>query len=97
MPTYERLPRFDRDYAALSADEKAAFRRAVEKFVEDLERDGRFRKGLRVKAVKSAPGVYELTWAGDGRATFEFGKPVRAGEVHVVWRRVGTHRVLDAA
>jgi hypothetical protein len=97
VPTYERLPRFDRDYAALSADEKAAFRKAVKTFVEDLERDGTFRKGLRVKGIKSAPGVYEMTWAGNGRATFEFGKPVRPGEPHVICRRIGSHAVLDAA
>jgi hypothetical protein len=35
-----------------------------------------------------------MTWAADGRATFEFGEPVVSGQPHVIWRRVGTHAVL---
>jgi hypothetical protein len=42
MPTYERLPRFDRDLAGLSRRERRAFRAAVEKFVADLERGDGF-------------------------------------------------------
>jgi hypothetical protein len=38
--------------------------------------------------------VWEVTFAADGRATFEYGTEVVAGEAHVVWRRVGTHGVL---
>ena len=94
MPTYTRLPRFDRDYAALGPQEKAAFKAAVRKFVEDIERGRGFRKGLRVKGVQGSTGVYELTWADDGRATFEYGSSRSAGEPHVIWRRVGTHAVL---
>lgn len=94
MPTYERLARFDKDYAALSADQKAAFKLAVRKFVEDLERGRGFRKGLRVKGVRGSPGVFELTWADDGRATFSFGPSIRESEPHVIWRRVGTHDVI---
>lgn len=44
--------------------------------------------------MQGSPGVFELTWASDGRATFEYGEPVEAGEVNVVWRRIGTHAVL---
>ncbi len=94
MPTYERLLRFNRDYEALSAEEKSAFKDAVRKFVEDLERGEGFRKGLRVKGVRGSPGVYEMTWAGDGRATFSYGNSVRKGEPHVIWRRVGSHDVI---
>ena len=94
MPTYERLARFDRDYEALSPAQRTAFRAAVKKFVEDLERGEGFRKGLRVKGVQGSPGTYEFTWADDGRATFSFGKSLRGKEPHVIWRRVGTHDVL---
>lgn len=94
MPTYERLLRFNRDYEALNAEEKSAFKDAVRKFVEDLERGEGFRKGLRVKGVRGSPGVYEMTWAGDGRATFSYGNSVRKGEPHVIWRRVGSHDVI---
>lgn len=94
MSTYERLPRFVKDFAALSRPQQLLFLAAVEKFVADLRAGGGFRKGLRVKGVQAAPGLYELTWADDGRATFSYGVSVREGEPHVVWHRVGTHDVL---
>ncbi|HLX31346.1 MAG TPA: hypothetical protein VKR79_01130 [Gaiellaceae bacterium] len=94
MPTYERLRRFDRDYVALTPDQRRAFKEAVGKFVEDLERGKGFRKGLRVKGVQGAPGVFEMTWADNGRATFSFGRSIREDEPHVVWHRVGTHDVI---
>lgn len=94
MPTFERLRRFDRDFAALSDAQREAFRSAVRKFVADLERGHGFRQGLRVKGVRGAPGMFELTWANDGRATFSYGESRREGEAHIVWHRVGTHDVL---
>ena len=94
MPTFERLRRFDRDFAALSAAHKQLFRVAVQKFVIDLERDQGFRKGLRVKGIRGAPGLFEMTWADDGRATFSYGESLRDGEAHIVWHRVGTHDIL---
>ena len=97
MPTYRRLPRFDRDYSALTPEQRIEFRRAVRKFVEDIVAGGRFRKSLRVKGVQRTPGVFELTWAPDGRATFEYGEPVKKGDAHIVWRRIGTHDVLNEA
>jgi hypothetical protein len=94
MPTFERLRRFDRDFAALSDAQKEAFRSAVQKFVADLTRGDGFRKDLRVKGIRGAPGMFELTWAADGRATFSYGASRRAGEPHIVWHRLGTHEVL---
>lgn len=32
-----------------------------------------------------------MTWAADGRATFEYGQEIRPGEPHIIWRRIGTH------
>jgi hypothetical protein len=49
---------------------------------------------LRVKGVKGATGVFEMTWAADGRATFQYGEPVVAGDPHVVWRHIGTHEIF---
>lgn len=95
MPTYERLPRFDRDLAAMSEPERKAFRVAARKFVADLERGGGFRPGLRVKGIRGAEGIFEMTWAKDGRATFEYGEPIREGEPHIIWRRVGTHEIFE--
>lgn len=97
MPIYTKLPRFQKDLDQLSADEKERFWRAVERFVEDLKRGKGFRPGLRIRGVQGAPGIFEMTWAPDGRATFHYGDPIREGEIHVVWRRVGTHNILRNA
>lgn len=96
MPTYERLPRFDRDYGRLDRPQRDAFRIAIWKFVEDLHRGRGFRPGLRVKGVQGSRGIYELTWAADGRATFHYEPNQLSGEPHVIWRRIGTHDVLSS-
>lgn len=96
MPTYETTRRFERDYANLTREQREAFREAVRKFVEDLEKGTGFRRSLRVKGVRGAEGVFEMTWAPNGRATFQFGSPVSPDEPHVVWRRCGSHDVFDA-
>ena len=92
MPTYERATRFDRDLAALDGEERTRFREAVERFVADL-RTETFRPGLRVRGVAGAPGVFEMSWAPNGRATFQYG-PTRGQGPHVIWRRVGTHDIF---
>jgi len=38
--------------------------------------------------------VFEMTWADDGRATFQYSDAVVEGETHVIWRRVGTHDIF---
>lgn len=50
--------------------------------------------GCASSGCRAAPGVWEVTFASDGRATFAYGDEVVAGEPHVIWRRVGTHDVL---
>ncbi len=94
MPTYEWLASFERDLGRLTDDERDLFQQAVTKFVEDLKR-GRLRKGLRVKSVQGAEGIFELTWADDGRATFQYGAPRLKGEAHIIWRRVGGHGIFN--
>ena len=94
MPTYAWLARFRADFERLTPEQQAAFLTAVAQFVEDLRRGGEFRKGLRVKGIQGTRGIFEMSWAGDGRATFEYGDEVTEGEPHVVWRRVGTHAVF---
>lgn len=94
MPTYRTLPRFRQEYKRLTKEQQDAFDGAIGKFVADL-RSGRFRSGLRVKGVQGARGVFEMTWAPDGRATFEYGEPQREGDVHIIWRRIGTHSILN--
>ena len=94
MPTYEQADRFARDFGDMSEDAKQRFLAKLMEFIEDLQAGNGFRPGLRVKGVAGAPGVFEMTWAPDGRATFQYGEPVREGEVHVAWRRVGTHQIF---
>jgi hypothetical protein len=94
LPTYERSPQFVDDYAALSSERRRAFRVAVEKFVADLSRGQGFRPGLRVKGIQGSPGMFEMTWAPDGRAVFSYGASIREGEPHIVWHAVRPHEVL---
>ncbi len=93
MPTYEATERFWREHRHLSAQQRAAFKRAVEHFVADLE-EGQFRAGLRVKGIVGMPGCFEMTWDRDGRAIFTYGTEARPGVTHVVWLAVGTHAIL---
>jgi len=93
VPTYRTLPRFWRDHAKLTAEQKKAFRVAVELFIEGLKGDGGFHPSLRVHRVHSTTDVWSMTWGEDGRATFEYGAEVQSGEAHVVWRRIGTHSI----
>lgn len=88
-----------RDYGSLTAQQQHRFDNKREEFTEDLlamEDDPRkgFRPGLRVKKVQGRSGLFEMTWAPDGRAIFSMGTPVIAGKRHIVWRRVGDHGIL---
>jgi hypothetical protein len=65
----------------------------VARFVADL-RAGSFRKGLRLKKMSGRADIWEMTWAPDGRATFQYGDEVQAGEQHIIWRRIGTHDIF---
>jgi hypothetical protein len=95
MPTREVLPEFLTDYTHLTSQLKKRFLKVVRALVEDLREGRPPRLGLRTKAVESYPGIWELTWAPDGRATFHYGEPVLAGEANIVWRRIGSHAILD--
>ena len=96
MPTFETLPRFERDWKNLTARQQATFRKVVvDAFVPDLTAADRpFRLGLRVKGVAAHPGVFEMTWDNDGRATFSYGSERIAGQAHIIWRRIGTHAIF---
>ncbi|MFC7796217.1 hypothetical protein [Streptomyces cinereoruber] len=95
MPTFETTTRFTTDLDRLTPAQRHRFRRTVlNAFVPDLRTGRPFRPGLRIKGVRSTPGVYELTWAPDGRATWCYGRTRIAGDRHIVWRRIGTHGIL---
>jgi hypothetical protein len=96
VPTFALTDRFRRDWAHLAPAQQAAFKTALDHFVADLKSGGTFRKGLRIKKMRGRAEVWELTWAPDGRATWEYGTELKPGEPHVVWRRIGTHDIFGA-
>lgn len=98
---FEQTARFRADRAALSNEQFAAFRRIViDQFIPAAEHHATqpgsaWPKGLRVKRVQGAPGVWEMTWsfAGpDGRATFEWIQI--SDEPAIRWRRVDRHAIF---
>ena len=94
MPTYEWERVFGREFAALDKDSQEAFLAAVAQFVEDLQHGRPARRSLRVKGVQGHDGVFEMTWAENGRATFAYGEARIAGQAHVIWRRIGNHGIF---
>lgn len=100
MPTFETSQRFLKDMKSMDSASLERFRQVVlDQFVPDVDA-GTFRKTLRVKPMQGVAGnriVYEMTWAHDGRATFEYGEEVKEGVTHIIWRRVGTHSRLKIA
>ena len=94
MPTYDKEQRFLRDWAILSPEQRRHFMDAVGNMVLDLTLGLGFRAGLRIKGVQGHPGVFEMTWSPNGRATFSYGTSPHAGDVHIVWRRIGGHEIF---
>jgi hypothetical protein len=95
VPTFERLPRFDREFRRLPRELQRAFLVMLPVFIAALRaQPPLFPPTLRVKRVQGTAGIWEITFAPDGRATFEYGQELIAGEAHIIWRRVGGHGVL---
>ncbi|MEJ2867210.1 hypothetical protein WCD74_05495 [Actinomycetospora sp. OC33-EN08] len=99
--TFETTPAFDADVRRLKPVHLAVFRQIVEEkfaracdaYLEDPSRP--WPASLRIKPVRGAPGVLEMTWSfasPDGRATFEL--VTVDGELRCRWRRVGGHDVF---
>lgn len=81
MPTRDVLASFWRDWDRLTPQQQRAFRQAVAQFIVDLAGGSQgFHPRLRVKRVQGHPGVWEMSWAPDGRATFEYGEEIQPGE-----------------
>jgi hypothetical protein len=100
---FETTPAFDSDYRRLKAEHAAEFKKVVrEKFVPACDAYAAdpatpWPASLRIKAVRGATGVLEMTWSfasPDGRATFEM--VTADGELRVRWRRVGDHDVFKS-
>ena len=100
---FETTPAFDADYRRLKTKHGTDFKKVVrDKFVPACDAFAEdpavpWPASLRVKEVRSAIGVREMTWSfasPDGRATFEF--VTVDGELRVRWRRVGDHDVFKS-
>ena len=98
---FETTPAFDSDYRRLKPEHRAAFRLVVkEKFgpacdAYAADRSTPWPSALRVKSVRNAAGILEMTWSftgPDGRATFEL--ITVNDDLRCRWRRVGDHAVL---
>ncbi len=94
MATYAWLARFASDFDSLPTARQAAFLITVGQFAEDVRNGNGFRNGLHVKGIQGATGIFEMTWADDGRATFEYGPSIIEGETHIIWRRIGTPSIF---
>jgi hypothetical protein len=92
---YSYTPRFRRDFKKLTREQRGRFEPALRRFLVELNADEGFSPGLRVKGVQAAPGVFEMSWAPNGRMTWSYGQPGADGATHVILRRVGTHAVFD--
>jgi hypothetical protein len=92
VPSYERTRRFERDFKSLTAAQRKRFATAFDRFDADIAK-GTFRASLRVKRVEGTDAIFEMTWAPDGRATFQYGDSEGSG-AHVIWRRIGSHNVF---
>lgn len=98
---FETTPAFEGDYRRLKREHALAFKGVVrDRFAPacDAHADDPttpWPASLRVKSVRSAPGILEMTWSfasPDGRATFEL--VTVDGELRCRWRRVGDHDVF---
>jgi len=90
MVTFETLPQFELGWRRLTREQQASFRKVVlEAFEPDLiVRESPFRSSLRVREMAGHPGVFEMTWGDDGRATFSYGTEREEDQPHVIWRQI---------
>lgn len=93
-PTYEARSGFAREFANLPRERRRAFRDAVAKLISAFAEGREPPRSLRIKRVQGTKDVWEMSYSGDGRATFRYGSEVRPGEPHVEWLRVGGHEIL---
>jgi hypothetical protein len=94
-PTYELRPGFAREFVRMPREQRRAFQAALEKLVEALQEGREPPNSLRVKRVQGTKDVWEMSYSGDGRATYRYGAEVKPGETHVEWLRVGGHEILS--
>ena len=99
---WQTTPQFEADLRRLPPEHRKAFRERIPAFSQAADAylvtsgAAPWPSGLRVKPMRSAPGIWEMTWSfsgPDGRATFEFADA--DGMPCVRWRRIGTHAIFE--
>lgn len=98
---YQRSEAFIVDYRRLNRQERDLFLGAVRRMNEAFRTRGdqllpRWPTALRIKSVRDAPGVFEMTWSfsgPDGRTTFEIVDIDHESAIR--WRRIGDHEIFD--
>ncbi|HKI66657.1 MAG TPA: hypothetical protein VJ989_05250 [Solirubrobacterales bacterium] len=94
-PTFELGTAFAREFSRLSREQDREFRKAVAKLVAALKGGREPPRSLCIKRVQGTRDVWEISYSGDGRATFRYGGELKSGETHIVWLRVGGHEILS--
>ena len=98
---FETTPAFDSDYQRLNPEHRTAFRLVVKEGFGPAcnaiaaDPSAPWPAALRVKSVRNAAGVLEMTWSfarPDGRATFEL--ITVNDDIRCRWRRIGDHAVF---
>lgn len=93
MPYYDSLPLFDKEFSKLAPEQRRAFMAAVRKIIDSLTAGQGFPSPPLVQKM-SAYNLYEVRWAADGRATFEYAYDAALQAHKVLWRRIGDHKIL---
>jgi hypothetical protein len=94
-PTYDLSSGFAREFDHLPPEQRRAFLKAVDKLIAAMKGAEQPPNSLRIKRVQGTKDIWEMSYSGDGRATFRYGKEVKPGETHVQWLRIGGHEILS--
>jgi len=98
---FARTSSFVNDFKKLPHQHQVTFRDCVPDFNAACDRlaggqDPQWPTTMRVGRVTGHPKIWEMTWSfasPDGRATFHLDED-DAGELTLVWRRIGRHDIF---
>ena len=93
MPTHDETEAFSESTGGLALNSRRNFAAVCCSSVMAWG-SGHFHPSLRIKRYKREPGVWEMSWAPDGRATFKYGEELTPGSPHIVWLRIGSHEIF---
>ncbi|WP_217641769.1 hypothetical protein [Actinopolyspora alba] len=98
MAEVKRTSRFEKDFKKLTREQRRTFQHVLDtKFLPALAQSPpSFPPSLRVKRVHGTNRVFEMTWDGDGRMTWQYELEQAPGMTTVILRRVGTHDIFGA-